>query len=103
LIQCVRPGHSAASRKDGKSKGKSQKAKIKNVCAGPWAGLGRDHRGLAAIKTIVASLLCAQRRIDAARVDAIAEAQLKRGDLAGKLFTVGPVTESVTASCVLVS
>jgi hypothetical protein len=41
LAQCGKP-------QTRKSKGKSQKAKIKNFWAGPWAGLGRDLRGLAA-------------------------------------------------------
>jgi len=42
-----------------KSKGKSQKAKIKNLSAGPWAGLERDLRGLTANKTIPSSVLSA--------------------------------------------
>jgi hypothetical protein len=46
--------HSAASPQiKRKSKGKRQKSKGKNVCAGPRAGLGRNLQGLAAIKTIV--------------------------------------------------
>ena len=36
-----------------KSKGKRQKSKGKNLCAGPRAGLGRNLQELAAIKTIV--------------------------------------------------
>jgi len=44
---------SAASRKKRKSKGKRQKSKGKNLCAEPWAGLGKDPRALAANKTIV--------------------------------------------------
>jgi hypothetical protein len=46
-----------------KSKGKSQKAKGKNVWAGPRAGLGRNLQGLAAIKTIVNDSILERRRV----------------------------------------
>ena len=45
-----------------KSKGKRQKSKGKNLCAGPRAGLGRDLQGLTAIKTIVNDSILERRR-----------------------------------------
>jgi hypothetical protein len=54
--------HSAARRNKRKSKGKRQKSKGKNLCAGPQAGSGRNLQGLAAIKTIVNDSILERRR-----------------------------------------
>ena len=53
--------HSAAAPQR-KSKGKRQKSKGKNLCAGRRAGLGRNLQGLAAIKTIVNDSILERRR-----------------------------------------
>jgi hypothetical protein len=45
-----------------KSKGKRQKSKGKNLCAGPRAGLGRNLQRLAAVKTIVNDSILERRR-----------------------------------------
>jgi len=58
LVQTAAVLHSAAAPQIKEN----QKAKGKNLCAGPRAGLGRNLQGLAAIKTIVNDSILERRR-----------------------------------------